>query len=159
MNNEIIYINLSSFINLHINDKNIIELIKNQYIFLLSNLTETTDMSTEIFIEQIKNISIMGNIIIAIEGNMNNFIIVGSGTIIIEPKIIRNAGNVAHVEDIVVHPNYRGKGIAKNIISLLKDYSKLTNCYKIILNCSDEYIPVYEKSGFVKKGNEMSFYY
>lgn len=51
----------------------------------------------------------MGNIIIDIQGNMNNFVIEGSGTVIIEPKIIGNTGHVLHIEDIVVHPNYRGK--------------------------------------------------
>lgn len=159
MNNEIIYINFLNFINQHIENNTIIEEIKNQYISLLSNLTITNDISRENFIEQIRQISNIGNIILAIDGNIQNFLIVGSGTVIIEPKIIRGGGCVAHVEDIVVHPKYRGLGIAKNIITLLKDYSKLMNCYKIILNCSDEYIPVYEKFGFNKKGQEMSFYF
>jgi glucosamine-phosphate N-acetyltransferase len=158
MNSEVIYMNLLNFINIHANDNTILEKIKNQYVDLLKNLTQTSDISVELFIEQVKQINHIGNIIIGIDGNMQNFTIIGSGTVIIEPKIIRNAGFVAHIEDIVVHSNYRGKGIAKNIISLLQDYSKLMNCYKIILNCKDEYIPLYEKNGFIKKGNEMSLY-
>lgn len=45
------------------------------------------------------------------------------------------------------------------MIGLLKNYSKLNNCYKIILNCFDNYIQIYEKCGFIKKGNEMSYYF
>lgn len=159
MNREIMYINLLNLINQH-NDNNVkLDEIKNQYINLLKNLTDTSDISQKIFMDQIKLISNMGNIIIAIEGNIKNFKIIGSGTIIIEPKIIHNASFVAHIEDIVIHPDFRGLGIAKKIIFMLKDYSKLMNCYKIILNCKDEYNSVYEKCEFIKKGNEMAYYF
>jgi glucosamine-phosphate N-acetyltransferase len=134
--------------------------IKTMYINLLKNLTITEDMPINLFIQQIEEISKNGNIIIAVyESESNNdLIIIGSGTVIIESKIIHSCRPVAHIEDIVVHPDYRGKGIAKNIISLLKNFSMSKNCYKIILNCNDKYIGVYEKCDFIKNGNEMSLY-
>jgi glucosamine-phosphate N-acetyltransferase len=132
--------------------------IKSLYINLLKNLTITNDITTNLFIQQIKEISKNGNIIIAVTESIHEFIIVGTGTVIFEPKIIRDCRYVAHIEDIVVHPDYRGNGIAKNIISLLKKISISKNCYKLILNCSDDFIPFYEKCDFIKKGNEMSLY-
>lgn len=149
------YKNLSEFIVL--NNSKITE-IKNQYINLLKNLTITEDITVEEFINKIYEISKIGNIVIAYIKCDINFKIVGSGTVIIEPKIIHSCKSVAHIEDIVVHPDYRGQGIAKNIISTLKNISITKNCYKIILNCIDEYIPVYKKCEFVEKGYEMALY-
>jgi glucosamine-phosphate N-acetyltransferase len=152
------YTNLLNLINTNEYNHTKLNEIKTKYITLLKNLTITEDISNDLFIQQIKDISKIGNIIIAIIETNDDLVIVGTGTVIIEPKIIRSCRPVAHIEDIVVHPDYRGNGIAKNIISLLKNFSISKNCYKIILNCDDDFIGVYEKCDFIKKGNEMSLY-
>lgn len=131
-----------------------INLIKSQYLNLLSMLTVVENMSDDLFIEKVNNISKIGMIIIA----YTNEIIIGSGTIIIEQKIIRGGKNVGHIEDIVVHQDYRGKGICHNILNKLKDYAIDNNCYKIILDCDDNIKEVYEKNGFVCKGLQMAIY-
>jgi len=85
---EIIYTTSNELI---INNPNQIELIKDQYLLLLSDLTTTNYIETELFIENIKKITNMGEIIIAITNSESgNFHIVASGTIIIEPKMIRD---------------------------------------------------------------------
>ena len=96
-----------------------------------------------------------------ITSNSNHFIyvaildarIVGSTTMIIEPKFIHDGGNVAHIEDVVVSKEYQGKGIMQSLLDLAKD----NNCYKTILNCSDEVKPFYEKIGFKRTSNGMRF--
>ena len=85
--------------------------------------------------------------------------IVGSVTIFIETKLIHNFGKVAHVEDVIVDNTYRGKGLGKMLVQKCIDYARIHDCYKIILNCSDENIPFYEKCGFSKKENEMALYF
>jgi len=85
--------------------------------------------------------------------------IIGSATILIETKIIHNFGKVAHIEDVIVDNNYRGKGLGKMLINTCINYAKDHNCYKIILNCNDKNIPFYEKCGFSKKENEMALYF
>jgi ribosomal protein S18 acetylase RimI-like enzyme len=85
--------------------------------------------------------------------------IIGSVTIFIETKIIHNFGKVAHVEDVIVDNTYRGKGLGKMLVQKCIDYAQKHDCYKIILNCSDENIPFYEKCGFSKKENEMVLYF
>jgi glucosamine-phosphate N-acetyltransferase len=97
-----------------------IELIKNKYLNLLSELTEVTDLSSEIFINNINAIHKMGTIIICYKETplSDKFDIVGSGTIIIEPKLIHGGKSVGHIEDIVTNCNYRGKGVAKDILDL-----------------------------------------
>lgn len=92
--------------------------------------------------------------------NTNNVqTIIGSVTIFIETKLIHNFGKVAHVEDVIVDNTCRGKGLGKMLVQNCIDYAQKHDCYKIILNCSDENIPFYEKCGFSKKENEMALYF
>ena len=100
-----------------------------------------------------------------INSNSNHFIyvaildgrIVGSTTIIIEPKFIHDGGNVAHIEDVVVSKEYQGKGIGEMLIKSLLDLAKDSNCYKTILDCSDEVKTFYEKIGFKITSNGMRY--
>jgi GNAT superfamily N-acetyltransferase len=144
-------------------DKNYkyINIIKKKYLLLLNQLTQATDISDQLFINNINTIFISGLIYIAYICNPydDDFEIIASGTIFIEPKIIRGGRSVGHIEDIVVLSTYRGLGLSKNILNEIKNYGYKNNCYKLILDCYDELCPVYEKIGFEKVGNQMSLYY
>jgi len=83
--------------------------------------------------------------------------IVGSTTLIIEPKFIHNGGLVGHIEDVVVSKDTQDKGIGEKLIQKALDYAKNCGCYKSILDCSDEVKPFYEKIGFKKQSNAMRF--
>lgn len=85
--------------------------------------------------------------------------VVGCGSIIIETKIIHNFGKVGHIEDIVIGSSHRKFGLGKKIVQYLIDYAKLNDCYKVILNCSDDNIEFYKKNGFNKKDNSMAIYF
>lgn len=85
--------------------------------------------------------------------------IIGSSTIFIETKIIHNFGRVAHIEDVIVHNEYRGHGLGKLLLDKCIEIAKLEGCYKIILDCSDNNCKFYEKCGFMKKGNQMALYF
>lgn len=90
--------------------------------------------------------------------NSNSYII-GSCTIFIETKIIHNFGKVAHIEDVIVHNEYRGSGLGKLLLDKCIEIAKQEGCYKIILDCSDNNCKFYEKCGFMKKGNQMALYF
>lgn len=102
-----------------------------------------------------------------IKQNNNHFIfvvedqkkIIGSITMLIEPKFIRNLSNVGHIEDVVVDPGYKGKGIGTQLIKHCIDLAKTHDCYKVILNCTEELGKFYEQFGFQDKGKEMSIYF
>ncbi|EUC59651.1 glucosamine 6-phosphate N-acetyltransferase [Rhizoctonia solani AG-3 Rhs1AP] len=81
--------------------------------------------------------------------------VVGTGTVFIEHKLIRNLGLVGHIEDIVVSPKMQGKKLGLRIINTLTHISEHQGGYKTILNCSNENIPFYQKCGFKQKENEM----
>ena len=91
--------------------------------------------------------------------NIENDLIIASGTLLIEPKLIHNFGFVGHIEDIVVDKSYRGIGLGKLIISYLVEHAKHLKCYKVILNSRNEHIKYYKKLGFNKKDTSMSIYF
>jgi glucosamine-phosphate N-acetyltransferase len=153
---EIKYISLIHLINTYPKE---IEKIKEKYLQLLSELTAVNNLDTTLFIKNVEMIDKMGKIVIGIIENDNNFEIIASGTIIIEPKIIRNGKNVGHVEDIVVSKDMRGKGISQKILHILKTIAKNNDCYKIILDCTEDVKNVYIKNGFQVKGIQMSEYF
>lgn len=129
--------------------------IKDDYIGLLSYLTDTPPISLNTFVNNIHSISEMGKIIVCCHDKK----IIGTGTIIYEPKIIHGGQNVGHIEDIVVQREYRGHGIASEIIQQLIDDSKENNCYKVILDCHYNNIAFYEKNGLTHKGAQMAYYH
>jgi glucosamine-phosphate N-acetyltransferase len=130
--------------------------IKQQYLLLLGELTTVSDITHEYFFETISKINSMGEIIVAIDEESQT--IICSGTIIIEPKIIHGGRPAGHIEDIVVLEKWRNKGIAKNLLEYLREIAIEKNCYKIILDCNEQLVPFYEKSGFSKKGIQMFEY-
>lgn len=154
---EIQYTQLIDLLNANPNN---VESIKEQYLLLLSELTSTFYLETDIFLENIERISNMGTIIVGvITDASNNIEVIASGTIIIEPKIIREGKNVGHIEDIVVAEEMRGKGISQKILDILKLFARENNCYKVILDCDYELKNVYIKNGFNVKGVQMAEYF
>ncbi len=104
---------------------------------------------------QITNI---GQIFVCYTTEENKICFLGSGTIIFEPKIIRNCKSVGHIEDIVVDNKHRNLGIAKKIIDKLLSLANEKKCYKVILDCKYKLHDFYEKLGFENYGVQMSKY-
>ena len=104
-------------------------------------------------------------ILVKIQSNPNHSIfvaeldgkIVGSTTLLIEPKFIHQGGLVGHIEDVVVNKEFQGKKIGEKLIRTSLDYAKNQGCYKTILDCMDDVKPFYEKLGFKLHSNAMRF--
>lgn len=134
--------------------------LRDQYLDLLSNLYENIDIYSypyKQFEEFVRNLNDK-HIVLVIE-DPNEGIIVGTGTIIIEPKVSHNFGMVGHIEDVVVLPDYQGLGIGTVIVEKLVSYAESQNCYKCILNCTNDQIPFYENCNFTSKNFEMCYYF
>lgn len=74
--------------------------------------------------------------------------IVGTASLIIEPKFINTGGVVGHIEDVAVHQAYQHHGVGGKLVQHLLEVSRAQGCYKVILDCAEEVIPFYEKLGF-----------
>jgi len=83
--------------------------------------------------------------------------IVGTATLLIEPKFIHAGGLVGHIEDVVVNKNFQEQKIGEKIMKYLIEFAKNRGCYKTILDCTDDVKPFYEKLGFKHIANELRF--
>ena len=81
--------------------------------------------------------------------------IIGTGSILIEPKYIHSGGRTAHIEDVAVRRDYQLTGIGSLIVQHLVDIAKAVACYKVVLDCNDKTAPFYEKLGFKHHGCYM----
>ena len=126
---------------------------KNEIIDLLSQLSFTKHIIDKEMYDFILNKP--SNHLIYICKDIEKDKLVGIISVFIERKLIHNLGKVAHIEDLVVDKDERGKGIAQKLINKCVEYAKNENCYKIILNCNENLIKFYEKSNFYNAGYQM----
>jgi len=82
----------------------------------------------------------------------------GTAKLILELKFSNNLAISGHVEDVAVLPEYRNKGVARTIVDYIVQFCWKLDCYKIVLECDEKLIPLYEHSGFKTKGVEMAQY-
>jgi glucosamine-phosphate N-acetyltransferase len=92
------------------------------------------------------------------DNNNENKTVVCAGTLLIEPKMIHNYSKAGHIEDIVVHKDYRRRGFGKQLIEFLTNKAKEEGCYKVILDCSLENVQFYMRSGYDMKEQQMVKY-
>lgn len=76
--------------------------------------------------------------------------IVGTATLLIEPKFIHTGGVVGHIEDVAVHQAYQAHGVGALLVQHVLEECRTAKCYKVILDCAEKVIPFYEKLGFHK---------
>jgi glucosamine-phosphate N-acetyltransferase len=92
--------------------------------------------------------------IIVIEKNNN---IIGTGTIFIEKKLTYDISYMGHIENILIHKNYRSKGYGEVLVKKLIEHGKNNKCYRIDLNCGRELENFYRKNNF--RINQISMRY
>ena len=151
-------INLKDSI-MYFNEQNIIE-----YLTLLNSLTTVYNNNEELkymvtnFRKTVSDLPSTSTIYVI----MNDKKIIGSGTLLIEQKIIHNYGKVGHIEDIIIDNNMRGQGLGKKLITYLISQAKIYNCYKVILGCDDSKVDFYKKCNLynskIKVINQISYY-
>jgi glucosamine-phosphate N-acetyltransferase len=129
------------------------------YVELLQHLTivNPEEVNMNQFNTFIENLS--DNHTIYVLEDIDNHIIIGTITLLIEAKIIHNMGKVAHIEDVVVDPNYREQKLGKSLVKKATDIAHESNCYKIILDCGEHNEEFYKKCEFQRKGLQMARYF
>lgn len=74
--------------------------------------------------------------------------IIGTASLLIEPKFIHSGGVVGHIEDVAVHRDHQHLGIGGRLVNHLLEVCRKERCYKVILDCEEPLIPFYERFGF-----------
>lgn len=88
-----------------------------------------------------------------------NGLVIATGTLIVEPKLIHGLSAAGHIEDVIVASEYRGQGLGRTMIDHLVATAKQQGCYKVILDCNDQIAAFYEGCGFVRRGSAMAVYF
>jgi glucosamine-phosphate N-acetyltransferase len=74
--------------------------------------------------------------------------VVGTTTLLVEPKFINKGMRVGYIEDVSVKKGYDGLGIGSQLIAYaIHDAISVEACGKILLYCSKNTMPFYEKLG------------
>ena len=128
----------------------------NNFFSLLNEFRETT-FSKEYLLEFINSLPNNHDILLLFDDKTNN--IIGTITVLLEKKLINNGKLVCHIEDFIISTSYKNKGYGKKILEIIKVFAREKNCYKIILNCSNDLKNFYKKSSFENKNIEMSMYF
>lgn len=103
------------------------------------------NISKDVFNLFINNLNKNRHIIIVYEKNDE---LIGTGSLLIEPKLTYNISYLGHIENIFVNENNRNKGIGKEIVKFLTNYAKKFGCYRIDLSCEEKIINFYKELGF-----------
>ncbi len=75
--------------------------------------------------------------------------VVGTTTLLVEPKFIHKGTRVGYIEDVSVRRGYDGLGIGSQLITYAtQDAISVEGCGKILLYCSKNTMPFYEKLGY-----------
>ena len=77
--------------------------------------------------------------------------VIGTGSLLIEPKLTYNISYLGHIENIFVDEKYRNNSIGKQVVAYLVNYAREKFCYRIDLACEDKLINFYKGLGFNKQ--------
>lgn len=128
------------------------------YFELLSKLTTAPKPSFSTWSSQFNKIVHFGFIHIYVLHHTFNDKIIGSLTLLIEPKFIRNCRQVGHIEDVVIDPKYQSLGLGKKLLEHCISEAQQYNCYKITLDCHQNNVGFYQKCGLSVKELQMVKY-
>lgn len=127
------------------------------YLELLSQLTVAAPVSRQAFKSWYSKLQ-PDYFVYVIEDEQAGCLI-GSGTLVIERKLIHSCGTIGHIEDVVVHDQYRGMRLGMSLITTLVTVAEKLGCYKVILDCDQSKVSFYEKCGLSVKGVQMVKYF
>ena len=76
--------------------------------------------------------------------------VVGTASLIVERKFIHRGGRSGHIEDVSVRRGYQGHGLGTALVQHAIKEARRLGCYKVILNCFEQLVPLYASMGFRK---------
>jgi len=131
---------------------------ENGYMNLLSQLTQVGEVSKDQFLQTFQKMKDTPNTYyITVVEDSNTGEVIGTATLLLEQKFIRDCAKRGRVEDVVVSDLHRGKQLGKLLLSVTTLLAKHLGCYKITLDCRDIMIPFYESLGYEKEASNGNF--
>lgn len=129
------------------------------YLQLLSQLTKVGDYDEATFLARFEEMRKRSDTYkVAVIEDLDKQQIIATATLVVELKFIRGCAKCGHIEDVVVDSTYRGLRLGLRVIEALMAAAQDLGCYKVILDCSEDNVPFYEKCGLVRKEVQMVKY-
>ncbi len=126
---------------------------KDIYFETLAHLTSAPLMSDKDIITHYNQATLSGSYFFGCFDDEGELMWVG--TLFLDYKFIRGGSCAWHIEDVVTRPGYEGKWVGKMLIQIMIKKAEELGCYKTILDCHENLIPFYEKTGFYLSGVQM----
>ncbi|GAB5593225.1 hypothetical protein Unana1_08125 [Umbelopsis nana] len=126
---------------------------------VLSQLSVTGNISKEKFEERFDFLKSTKTYFTTVIEDERSGLVVACATLLAEYKFLHECGKIGHIEDVVVHDSQRGKKLGQRLIEQLQYIGRAIGCYKVILNCTVENVPFYEKCNLKKKDVQMTHYF
>jgi glucosamine-phosphate N-acetyltransferase len=120
---------------------------------LIENTSELNKFKAQTIFQEI-NTNPLHQIYVALKEEEQD-IVVGTITLLVEPKFIFKGHRVGHIEDVSVRKGYQKLGIGSMLVRHAIAIAEEMECAKIVLDCSDETMYFYEKMGFSYQDNCM----
>ena len=114
----------------------------------------TKPAATEI-LKEIKSNPLHRIYVAVVNEGIDRSMVIGTTTLLVEPKFIFSGGRVGHIEDVAVRTGYQRRGIGFKLVKYATEQAELMGCVRTVLDCSDENIPFYEKIGYSYHSNTM----
>lgn len=93
---------------------------------------------------------------IAFSNSMFMCFVYDSGQLIAAGRALADGKDCAYICDVAVHPSHQGRGLGKEVVSQLVDFSK--DHRKIILYAAPGKEPFYKKLGFKRMVTAMAIF-
>ena len=87
--------------------------------------------------------------------DQNQGLIIGTTTLLVEPKFIFGGTRFGHLEDVAVRKAYERIGIGSKLVSHATESAAKMGCMKTVLYCSDDRMYFYKKLGYSYRDNCM----
>jgi len=114
-----------------------------------------TKPAAKAILKEVKSNPLHRIFVAVVQGDTHQDLIIGTTTLLVEPKFIFGGGRVGHIEDVAVRAGYQRKGIGFKLVNYATDQAAEMRCVRTVLDCSDENIPFYEKIGYSYHANTM----
>ena len=130
------------------------DLKNNSFFETLSNLRVVGDLDPDLAEKIFKDCAAKGIITLVAEKEGK---VIGSIRLLFEQKYYHGGALAGHIEDVSTHKDHLRKGVASTLIRRAIDLCRQKNCYKVILDCSDDFVGFYQKLGFEPNGHCLRF--
>lgn len=131
---------------------------RRQLTTLLSHLTAAAPINEPTFARQLTRMRAAGTVTMVAE-DVGSRQLLATGSLHVLEKFVHGCAKVGQIEDVVVDPRARRRGLGQELVRRLVQAARERGCYKVMLNCAEHRVGWYEHCGLQRKEVQMVRYF